>query len=174
MPRATAEDRAVAKQLANYCGIVFDYRRNTTPGEYENDFRDSLEFYLSAVLPELVSSTFAADVLDESQKWLKGFYERVPKDFGFKMNDIILNAYETQRRKLDTDETRGLMLQFVEDNRDLINLPVSEASDWVRKHWEKIYRDHIGEPPPPPESKLLNAELRIRLRVRFKATIQWQ
>jgi hypothetical protein len=164
LPLRKVEDRDIARQLANFCGIVFNFRRkSSTDGDYENAFRDSLECYLQAVLPDLVPTVIAADILDDIGIWLKQFYERTPKDLRFKVNDIILNAYESERRRQDVEQTHGLMVRFVEDNRDLISLPVSEASEYVRKRWENLYRDQIGEPPSPPET-VITAEVRSRLK----------
>jgi hypothetical protein len=156
-------ERTVARQLANFCGIVYNYRRHRKAEDYENLFRDSLEVFLSATLPDMVSTVIAADTLEQLREWVKQFYERVPKDFSFKINDIVLNAYEMQRSKLDTEPTHGLMLKFIEDNRDLISLPVSESSEWKRKRWEELYRNHLGE-PPQIEAGVITSELRARLK----------
>ncbi len=164
MPKRDPDERAVAKQLANYSGIVFEYRRNFDPAKYEDSFRLSLEVFLRAALPELIPTVIAADILDEVRDWLKSFYDKVPKDLAFLTNDIVLTYYESHRRELDTDEKHGLMVRFVEDNRDLISLSVSATSEVIRERWEALYRRHIGEPPPPPDKKLISAEVRGRLK----------
>jgi hypothetical protein len=165
MSKTSPEERAIAVKLANFCGLVFDFKRTEDPARNENNFRDSLEVFVSASLPDMVPVVIAADVLDEVGDFLGGFYNsRVPKDLTFLMNDIVVAAYESHRRSLDNPESHGLMIRYVEDNRDLISLPVSESSEYMRERWQTLFRNHVGEPPPPPNQKLLNAEVRARLK----------
>lgn len=169
-PPTSEQQYDAAARVANYCGIVYQFRRGSDPEKYENLFRDSLECFLSARLRSLARQTIAADTMDAVQQWLAKFYEHVPADFEFLLHDRVLWAYEARRRELDSPATVGLMLRFIEDNRDLINLSVLTSNESVRKRWEDLYRHHIGEPPPPPEKRVLNAEVRAQLRKAVQET----
>ncbi|HEY6242732.1 MAG TPA: NYN domain-containing protein [Pyrinomonadaceae bacterium] len=165
MVKRTEEERTIAAQLANFCGLVFDYLRKDDPTKNENDFRDSLEIFIKASLPQLVITAISADLVDEVKEFLNRFYNnKIPRDLTFLINDTILQEYEARRRTLDTPEQHGLMVRFVEVNRDLISLPVSEASEYVRERWQDLYTKHVGEPPPSPEPKVVNSEIRANLK----------
>jgi tetratricopeptide (TPR) repeat protein len=164
MPKSDPGEREIARRLANFCGIVFDFRRKSDPTKHEGNFRNSLEMFLRSSLPDLVPTVIAADMMDDIREWLKGFYEKVPRDLAFLMSDTVVNAYEAHRRTLDTPETHGMMVRFVEENRDLISASVSAASEHIRKRWEELYRSHIGEPPPPPPTGLISTDVRARLK----------
>src|SRR2546423_1045294 len=157
--RRDPAEREAARRLANFCGIVFQYRRSSDPDRYENHFRCSLEAFLTASLPELVPQVFAADMIEDVRAWLGKFYDRVPPDLSF------LITYETHRSSLDRDETHGLMLRFVEDNRDIASLEASDKYEDVHARWERLYRKSTGESldKQPPE-ELLSPEVRERLK----------
>jgi hypothetical protein len=164
MPKRDASGCGVAKRLSNFSGIVFEYRRKADPGKYESLFRSSLEVFLTSVLPEQTPQAIAADIVEEVREWVKGFYDKVPRDLWYPLNDVIMNAYEAHRRKLDTTEQHGLMLRFVEDNKELISLQVSDAVDYIRKRWEEIYTTHHGVLPEGPSPRLISGEVRTKLR----------
>lgn len=156
-------DTEEVKLLANFCGNVFQYRRNAD-SKFESDFRDSLEIFLRLSLPKLVVYIIAADVIEGIQSWLNEFYDNLPEDFEFLINNIILNAYEFKRRELDADDTRGLMMRFVEDNKDVISLKVPDESDLTINRWVKLYEDHIGEPPIIHTKNSISSEIRAKLK----------
>ena len=158
------DERKVAKMLANYCGVVYAFKRQQD-AKFERSFRESLQIFLISSLQDLVLKAIAADVIDEIHNWLKGVFDnQIPKDFDYLANDMIVRAFEARRIELDTPDTRGMMVRFVEENRDLISLPSSALTDQIREGWEKIYRDQVGEPTFKQEKSVLDSKTRDSLK----------
>ncbi len=134
-------------RLSNFCGVVFNKRRESEPQKYESLFRQSLKDFIGANLELSFQnhSIIISDAMDQANSVLKKYYKpNIPRDVALDINDAIYQAFDKKRSQLDNESTKGLMLRFMEDNQDILKLHVSERVSHIKINWVELLSHHLG------------------------------